>query len=197
MGSVTYYCSLMSPWSFLGAAKLGTVAAAAGATVDVRVVDMLALFKAAEAVLLPQRTQARKDYRMAELQRWNAKLGAAINVVPKHWPVDETRAAHLVIAAKAAGQDAFALATAFQRATWVEERDISDPAVQTAILTETGLDAAALEADIADPKWEAARQANTQAALEDGAFGLPWYVVGDERFWGQDRLDFVADALAR
>ena len=49
----------------------------------------------------------------------------------------------------------------------------------------------------ADPRWTTRRTADTQAALDRGVFGAPSYVIGDEIFWGQDRLDFVDRKLAR
>ena len=49
----------------------------------------------------------------------------------------------------------------------------------------------------ADPRWAEMRNADTQAALDRGVFGAPSYVIGDEIFWGQDRLAFVERRLAR
>jgi 2-hydroxychromene-2-carboxylate isomerase len=93
------------------------------------------------------------------------------------------------------GGDAGKLAHAFLRAVWAEERDIGDPATVAAILAENGHDAAALAP--AMDAAEATYHANTEAALAAGVFGAPFYVVGDERFWGQDRLDYLDEYLAR
>ena len=49
----------------------------------------------------------------------------------------------------------------------------------------------------AEPKWAAMRAADSQAALQRGVFGAPSYVIGDEVFWGQDRLEFVERRLAK
>ena len=49
----------------------------------------------------------------------------------------------------------------------------------------------------ADPRWLERRSADTAAALDRGVFGAPSYVIGDDIFWGQDRLDFVARRLAQ
>ena len=48
-----------------------------------------------------------------------------------------------------------------------------------------------------DPRWAELRLADTQAALDRNVFGAPSYVIGDEIFWGQDRLEFVQRRLAR
>ncbi len=47
-----------------------------------------------------------------------------------------------------------------------------------------------------DPKWAERRLADTQAALDRNVFGAPSYVIGDDIFWGQDRLEFVERRLA-
>jgi 2-hydroxychromene-2-carboxylate isomerase len=78
---------------------------------------------------------------------------------------------------------------------WAEERDISDPATLAAVAAAHGVDAAALaeQAQAARAEFDA----NTDEAIRDRVFGVPWYVVDGEPFWGQDRLDFVERALAR
>ena len=49
----------------------------------------------------------------------------------------------------------------------------------------------------ADPKWAERRTADTQTALDRGVFGAPTYVIGEDIFWGQDRLEFVEKRLAK
>jgi carboxymethylenebutenolidase len=65
------------------------------------------------------------------------------------------------------------------------------------LINEIGLDADAVMKLGAEPRWTERRVADTQAALARGVFGAPGYVIGDEIFWGQDRLDFVDRKLAR
>jgi 2-hydroxychromene-2-carboxylate isomerase len=81
------------------------------------------------------------------------------------------------------------------RAVWAEERNIADPATLVAIADEQGLDGQDLLTAAGDPAVAAAYQANTEAAIAAGVFGAPTFVIGEELFWGQDRLDFVARAL--
>ena len=65
------------------------------------------------------------------------------------------------------------------------------------LIGECGLDAAKVMALGAEPRWTERKAADTQAALARGVFGAPSYVIGEEIFWGQDRLDFVERRLAR
>ena len=87
-----------------------------------------------------------------------------------------------------------ALAHAFGRAVWAEERNIAEEDVVRDILTTQGFDPA-----IADRGMMAAADIygrNLEEAVEKGVFGAPFYVAGDEMFWGQDRLDDLDHHLA-
>jgi 2-hydroxychromene-2-carboxylate isomerase len=193
--SVTVYYSLQSPWTWLGWARFREIATGAGAEVDYRVIRMAPVFAASGGLPLAQRPKQRQAYRLQELIRWRDHLGVPLTLHPRFFPTDETRAALMVLAHKLAGGDAGALSGAFLRAVWAEERDLADPATLEAIAEEQGLDGASLLAASGMPPVAAAYEANTEAAIEQGVFGVPTFVVGDQLFWGQDRLDFVARAL--
>lgn len=194
--SIDYYLSLISPWAFLGSARLEDIAARHGATVAVKPVDFGTIFARSGGLPLPRRAPARQAYRMVELKRWTAFLGIALNLEPKHFPTDETRAAGCVIAAGKAGGDPLRLAHAFLHAVWVEDLDIAERTAVERILTRTGHDAAAILADGERPETEAERAALSQEALDRGVFGAPSYLLDGELFWGQDRVEFLDRALA-
>ncbi|MFQ5467726.1 MAG: 2-hydroxychromene-2-carboxylate isomerase [Kiloniellaceae bacterium] len=193
---VDYYLTLISPYAYLGGAELERIAAAHGATVRVKPVDYGTIFPKTGGLPLAKRAPARQAYRLVELERWRAARDIPLNLHPAHFPTDEALAAGAVIAAERAGGDPMRLAHGILRAVWAEERDIADPQVLAAILGETGQDPALLDA-AALPETQAARAALTQEALARGVFGAPTYMFEDEPFWGQDRLDFLARALAR
>ena len=92
---------------------------------------------------------------------------------------------------------AIALAHRVLKALWQEEKNTGDPATLAELIREVGLDADAVMKLGADPKWAERRVADTQAALDRGVFGAPTYVIGDDIFWGQDRLEFVEKRLAK
>lgn len=193
--TVDYYLSLNSPWTFLGHERFMTMAAKAGVNVRIRPVDFSLIFPKTGGLPVPQRPPQRRAYRMQELKRWREFLGIPLNLEPAHWPADDKLATGLVIAAREEGMDAAHLAGAYMRAVWVEERDIGDEAMALAIASETlGIDAVELLPRV-EPCLEM-RVADSLAAMnERNVFGAPSYVIGDEVFWGQDRLDFVARAL--
>ena len=196
---VDYFVSLNSPWTHLGAARLEAVAARHGAGLRVYPVDFGAIFPATGGVPVAQRSPQRRAYRMQELRRWRDHLGVPIHLEPRFVPADERLAAQCVIAARETAGDgpAVALAHRVLKALWEEERDTADPAVLAALIGEVGLDAPALLAPDTRARWAERRASDTRAALDRGVFGAPSYVVGEDVFWGQDRLEFLDRRLAR
>lgn len=194
---IDYYCALTSPWSYLGHERLGKMAADAGAVIRIHPVNALEVFGQTGGLPLPKRSPQRQAYRLQELPRWRDRHGVALNVHPSFFPADETEAAHLVIAARESGADAFGLAGRFMRAVWAEERNIADSATIAAIIGEAGLSHADLARTAEEIDAAGIRNREGEAAIERGVFGFPTYVIGDDIFWGQDRLDFVEERLAR
>lgn len=196
---IDYYVSLNSPWTHLGAARLEAMAARHDAAVRIYPVDFATIFPASGGLPLPKRSPQRQAYRMMELRRWRERLGIPIHLQPKFFPAREALPAHAVVGVRESMGDApaLALAHAVLKALWEEERDTGDAGTLAAIATSIGLDGAAVLRLAEEPRWAERRMADTQAALERGVFGAPSYVLGDEIFWGQDRLDFLEEALGR
>jgi 2-hydroxychromene-2-carboxylate isomerase len=196
---VDYYASLMSPWTFLGSARIESLVASHGASITIWPVDFGTIFPASGGLPLPKRSPQRQAYRMMELKRWRSHLGIPITLQPKFFPGNEMPAVRCVIALREQGRgaDALRLAHAVLRGVWVEERDVSDPQTLAAIITATGLDPRAVLAASEAPAIMAQREADTRRAIELGVFGAPSYVIDGEIFWGQDRLDFVERKLAQ
>lgn len=199
MAHIDYYASLNSPWAYLGSARIEAMAARHGASLRIWPVDFSVIFPASGGLPVSKRSPQRQAYRMAELARWRDHLGLPLTLRPAASPFAEPLAAHAVIALREAGDDAGAVRLAHRtlRAVWAEERDPGQPETLGALITECGLDAAALLARAAEPRWAEQRRADSEAALARGVFGAPSYVIGDQIFWGQDRLEFVEARLAR
>ncbi|MGE0223475.1 MAG: 2-hydroxychromene-2-carboxylate isomerase [Acetobacteraceae bacterium] len=196
---IDYYASLNSPWTHLGAARIEAMAMANGAGLRIHPVDFGTIFPASGGLPLPKRAPQRQAYRLQELRRWREHLGIPINVQPKHFPSNELPAACCVIGLRETVGDvpAIRLAHRVLKAVWQEEKNTGDRDTLAALITEIGLNPAQVLPFADDPKWAARREADTKAALDRGVFGAPSYVIGDEIFWGQDRLEFVQRRLAR
>jgi carboxymethylenebutenolidase len=196
---IDYYASLNSPWTHFGAARIEALAAQHGATLRIFPVDFGTIFANSGGLPLPKRSPQRQAYRLQELARWRDTLGIPIAIHPKHFPHNELPACGCVIALRETMGDAPAIALAHRvlKALWEEQRNPADPAVLAALIADVGLDAGTVMALGAEPRWQERRLADTQAALDRGVFGAPCYVIGQDIFWGQDRLDFVARRLAQ
>jgi 2-hydroxychromene-2-carboxylate isomerase len=115
-----------------------------------------------------------------------------VNIEPKFFPADVDLASCVVIA----GQQRD-LVNALMRATWAEDRDVSDPGVLAALAERCGLDGPALLDAAGTQPVRAEYHGNTARALAGGVFGSPFYVFAGELFWGQDRLDMLEEAIVR
>ena len=195
MQQVDYYFATISPFTYLAGRRLQAIADRHGATVRYHPLDIMGLFDRTGGTRPADRHENRKEYRLQELRRWSARLGLPLNLRPMYWPANPAPASYAIIAAQhVGGGDLAGLAHAFPRAVWAEERNIADDDVVRDILAANGFDPG-----IADPHM--AMAADTYARILDravlaGVFGAPFYVVGDERFWGQDRLDDLDAHLA-
>lgn len=188
MAHIDYYYSVLSPFTYLAGDRLERIAERRDATIAYKPVDMMALFPRVGGLPVPRRHPSRQTYRLQELKRLPRKAGLKLNLHPAHYPTDATPATAAILAADArGGGDVGAVSRAILRACWAEEKDIADPAVVAAALAEGGFDAVALEEALADARGRI--PALTDEAYERGVFGAPTYAVGEELFWGQDRLE--------
>ena len=195
---IDYYVSLNSPWTYLASKRLEALAAKYKADVTIWPVDFGSVFAVSGGLPLPKRSPQRQAYRMMELKRWRDHLGIELTLEPRFFPSNELPAARCVVALREQGRmaDAIKVAHAVLAAVWVEERNPGDPATLKAILTECGLDADAVIKASETPEIAAKRDAYTRHAIEQEVFGAPFFVIDGERFWGQDRIDFVERKLA-
>jgi 2-hydroxychromene-2-carboxylate isomerase len=194
--SIDYYFSLVSPWAYIGHAPFMAIAGEHGLAVNHKPVFLGRVFAETGGLPLPQRHPARQRYRLVELQRWRDKRGLSFRLQPRHWPFDVNLADRFVIAIQAAQQDPDPFLRRAFAAVWEEERDLADPGVLAGLAEEAGLDAAHLLDLAQGSTTEAIYALNLENAVAADVFGSPAYVLDGEVFWGQDRLDLLADALA-
>jgi len=196
--TVDYYFATISPFGYLGHDRFVAMASKHRATVNVKPINLGEVLPVSGGLPLAKRAPQRQAYRLVELARWADFLGKPMHVQPRFFPVNGDQAAYRILAALEIGTaEALAVTGAISRALWEQERDIADAATLTAIVTECGLPADQLASRSAAPDIAARYAALTQEAIGRGVFGAPTYVVADELFWGQDRLDFVERKLAK
>ena len=200
METLEYYYALASPWSFIGNSKLIEIAAAHNLTIDPIIIDYDEMFRAAETVPLPQRPILRKKYRLIDLKRWADFREVEINAEPKFYEGEveepnERDGAYMVVAAKEAGLDSLKLAHAISRALWAEERFPFTKEELIQIANTEGFDGNGLWEKTKDESIVLAYQANTQKSIDRGVFGMPFYIVRDQPYWGQVRLELLEHQL--
>jgi 2-hydroxychromene-2-carboxylate isomerase len=172
------------------------MAKAAGATVRLMPMDLGKVFPISGGLPLGKRAPQRQAYRLVELTRFSKGLGIPLNLHPQFFPVAGDSAAKLIIAVDMhQGTDAaLAMTGAVLAAVWQQNRDIADANTLAALLSEHQLDPACLALSNTS-EVQARYDSNTQSAIDTQVFGAPSYVIDGELFWGQDRLDFVAQKL--
>lgn len=195
MAQIDYFLAPMSPFVYLAGDRLERIAARHGATVRYVPLDAPALFPRTGGQVLAERHESRKSYRLQELARWSRRLGMPLDLHPPFFPVNPAPASYAIIAAQAAGGgDLAGLVRAFPRAVWAEGRNIADDEVVKAILAENGFDPGVADRGMFTAADTYVR--NLEEAVSRGVFGVPFYILGEEKFWGQDRLDLLDDHLA-
>jgi 2-hydroxychromene-2-carboxylate isomerase len=197
MANIDYYFGTISPFAYLAGDRLERIAARHGAAITYKPLDILQLFDRTGGVRPSNRHASRMDYRAQELPRWADHLGLPLNLKPAFWPVNMAPSSYAIIAAQgAAGGDTGGLVQGFLRAVWAEDRDISDDTVIRDILSAHGFDPALADKGLFVGAETYGR--NLEQAVEAGVFGSPFYVVREsgQKFWGQDRLDFLDRHLA-
>ena len=136
---------------------------------------------------------AKRDYDFLEMRRFMARHGITAFQMNPHFPVNTLLAMRGAVAAESLGC-AEDYTEAMFTALWEQGRKLDDPAVWAEAVSATGLDAEALAAAAQSAEVKARLVANTEAAVARGVFGIPSFFLGDELYFGKDRLRDVVEA---
>lgn len=138
----------------------------------------------------------KRAYDALEVRRFVTRHGLAKFRANPHFPVNTLKIMRGAVAAQDLGCFMPYVEAVFA-AMWEQALNMDDPATIAAVLKAAGLDAQALFDQSQDPAVKARLLANTQAAYDAGAFGSPSFLVGDELFFGKDRLREVEEEFVR
>ncbi|MBW2229304.1 MAG: 2-hydroxychromene-2-carboxylate isomerase [Deltaproteobacteria bacterium] len=183
-----------SPYSYLADTQIAALAERTGAEVVYRPMLLGGVFKATRnRSPFVEPVEPKRAYFAVELRRWITHLRVPFTHNP-HFPINTLLLMRSAVAAEQAGVFA-PFHEAVYPAFWCDAQDMGDAQVITRVLEKAGLDAASiLRAAGAAPAKDALR-ITTEAAVARGVFGAPTIFVGDEMFFGNDRLEFVERAL--
>jgi 2-hydroxychromene-2-carboxylate isomerase len=182
-----------SPTSYLAYKRLPAVLARTGATAIHTPMLLGGIFKATGNAS-PATVPAKGRWMNADLARWAARYAIPFTHNP-YFPINTL---HLMRGATGLiGDERFvAYCDAVFDAMWREPRNLGDPAELAPVLRRAGLEAEAFRALIERDDVKQRLKAATEEAVARGAFGAPTFFVDGELYFGQDRMDFVEEALA-
>ena len=144
----------------------------------------------------PAEVPAKGRYLDVDLQRWARAYGVAIRMNPE-FPINTLPLMRGAVAMQMRSDDEFhRYLRAIFSAMFERPRNLNLPAEIGSVLAGAGFDPVEFMALINDQSVKDRLKANTTGAVARGAFGAPTFYVGEEMFWGQDRLEFVAQALS-
>ena len=192
MRKLEFFWDVGSPYTYLASTQMNALRQRTGAEVEFRPLLLGGVFKAA-GNQLPATVPNKAQYMLKDLARWRDYYGVPFKL-DAPFPLVTLLPMRTAIAAAARGKGEEYCHAIF-RAYWGEGRDVSAPDEVGRVLQMLGLDPKELlEAANAQEVKDKLR-ANTDEAVARGAFGAPAMFIGDELYWGNDRLDFVERAL--
>lgn len=187
-----------SPNAYLSWKVLPGIAQRTGAAVNVIPCLLGGIFKAtnnASPMVAFGNVKGKLAYEGLETQRYVKKHGLTAFRQNPHFPVNTLTIMRGFVAARRLGVGE-AYMEAVLSAMWEQGLKMDDPEVIRAALDAAGLDGAAILAATQDAEVKAELVANTEAAVARGVFGIPTFFVGDEMFFGKDRLGQVEEEAA-
>lgn len=192
--AVEFYFDVGSPAAYLAWTQLPKIVQQAGCEIEYRPFLLGGVFQAT-GNRSPMEVPAKGQYMQDDLQRFAKRYGVPFRHNP-HFPINT-----LTLMRGALGlqmrepRRMVPYVDAVYRAIWVDGKNMNDPATVAGVLQQAGFDPDKLLALAQDPAVKDELKVVTQEAVARGAFGAPTFFVGDQMFWGQDRLDFVKEAL--
>jgi 2-hydroxychromene-2-carboxylate isomerase len=192
--AVEFYFDVGSPAAYLAWTQLPRIARDAGAEIEYRPFLLGGVFQAT-GNRSPMEVPAKGQYMQDDLQRFARRYGVPFAHNP-HFPINTLTLMRGAIGLQMREPARMVpYVDAVYRAIWVEGKNMNDPATVGKALQQAGFAPEQLLALASDPAVKDHLKAETQEAVARGVFGAPTFFVGQDMFWGQDRLDFVKERL--
>ena len=198
---IDFYFDVSSPWTYLAFRNIQPMATELNVTINWRPVLVGGIFNTVNQRMYASREDShspRNRYLLKDLQDCARQTGIAIVFPPKVFPVNSVKAMRGCLwlsRSEAFKGQLLAFVEATFAAYFTRQEDISQDAVLASICGQTGIDAVAFAAGIAESDIKAALKTNTDEAITRGAFGVPSFFAGDDMYFGNDRLDLLRLAV--
>lgn len=199
MARVEFFYDYSSPWTYLAFTRIEELCRRHAAELVWRPILVGGLFNTVNPSVYESRERpvpAKARYMLKDLHDWARLYGIALTFPPSVFPVNSVKALRGALVALDAGCIGRYSARVFH-AYFGEDRDISRDDVLAAIVTDVGLDPAAYFDAIGSPAYKDRIRGNTEECAHRGGFGSPTVFVGDDMYFGNDRLVLVEAALRR
>jgi 2-hydroxychromene-2-carboxylate isomerase len=189
-----FYFDFGSLASYLAHTQLPKICAETGATANMLPMLLGGVFQATGNAS-PMSVPAKGRYVYTDMKRFADGYGVPLNMNP-HFPIITTTLMRGATALQMRGDAHFQkYMDAIYQAIWVDALNMNDPAVVAQVLVQAGFDPAALMAMVNEQATKDQLKTVTMRAVERGVFGAPTFFIGEQMFWGQDRIEFVKTAL--
>ncbi|HWH46628.1 MAG TPA: 2-hydroxychromene-2-carboxylate isomerase [Burkholderiales bacterium] len=194
MKTFEFWFDFGSVASYLAWTQLPALEAATGAKTVFKPMLLGGVFQAT-GNQSPAAIPAKGKYVFADFARFAKRYGVPFRMNP-HFPINTLMLMRAAIALQMKGDPRFReYCNAMFNAIWADSLNMNDPATAADALRRAGFDAQALVALAGEQATKDALKAASQTAVDRGVFGAPTFFVGEQMFWGQDRMDFVKEAL--
>ena len=195
---IEYYYSVISPFAYLGSLRFKKLVKEYNIEVIEKPFDLVgSIFPKTGGLPIPKRHPARQKYRLLEITRISDKLSLPINKQPKFFPPKDPHIpAKFVIASNKMGSK-LNFGNECLKYIWSLEKDISDYETLQKICENLNLNFNIMKQKALSDEIQLEYEKNSNDAVEKDVFGAPSYIFNNEIFWGQDRLDYLEDALKR
>lgn len=192
--TVEFYFDVGSPASYLAWTQLPGICAQHGANLVFKPMLLGGIFQATGNAS-PASIPAKGRYTTIDFQRYARRYDVPFRFNP-HFPINTLNLMRTVIGVQIRHPERFeTMLAALFKALWVDGVNMNQPEGVAATVVGAGFSFEEIQALISDPQVKSALKDNTDQALGRGVFGAPTMFVGDEMFFGQDRLDFVSEAI--
>ncbi len=195
--TLEFFFDYSSPWTYLAFTRIEALCRATGAELVWRPILVGGIFNTVNPSVYEQRQRpvpAKARYMLKDLRDWAAFRGVRIVFPPSVFPVNSVKALRGALVALEHG-----LVSSYSAAVFAsyfgDDRDISRDEVLRPIVERVGLDPAEYFAKIDRPDYKDRIRANTEECVRRGGFGSPTMFVGDDMYFGNDRLVLVERAL--
>lgn len=193
--TLEFFFDLGSPTTYLAYTQLPGICAETGSQLVYQPILLGGIFKATGNAS-PVTITAKGRYLLQDLARYAKRYGVPLKFNP-HFPINTLTLMRAVTGIQLRQPERFIdFIDCLFRAIWVEGRNMGDPAVVAAVLAQHHFDPAQVLELTQDEEVKDALKHKTEEAIARGMFGAPAMFVGQQLFFGQDRLDFVREALS-